>query len=87
MGERRMAYRYALDERLWAHAMLIASSVDKDAWKESVSEFIRTELATDAMGGAVPGREPLRMAYGMFAGEGYSAGEHFLYNTSFLSLI
>ncbi|KAF7363489.1 Protein transport protein sec16 [Mycena sanguinolenta] len=38
-GERRKAYHYALDEKLWAHAMLIASSIDRDAWKETVNEF------------------------------------------------
>ena len=45
-GERTAAYRYALDERLWAHAMIIASSIDKDAWKEVVNDFIRSELTS-----------------------------------------
>ncbi|KAH7341112.1 Sec23-binding domain of Sec16-domain-containing protein [Rhizoctonia solani] len=79
-GERRQAYHYALDERMWAHAMLIASSLDKEAWKEVVNEFIRSELGvrTDqkrpAPFGADPsianGREPLRVAYSLFAGHG-----------------
>lgn len=45
-GERRKAYHYALDEKLWAHAMVIASSIDKEAWKEVVNEFLKNELAT-----------------------------------------
>ncbi|KAJ1309534.1 hypothetical protein OPQ81_006307 [Rhizoctonia solani] len=79
-GERRQAYHYALDERMWAHAMLIASSLDKEAWKEVVNEFIRSELGvrTDqkkpAPFGGDPsvanGREPLRVAYSLFAGHG-----------------
>lgn len=84
-GERRQAYHYALDERMWAHAMLISSSLDKEAWKEVVNEFIRAELGvrTDqkkpAPHGGDPsvanGREPLRVAYSLFAGQGAAAGE------------
>ncbi|KAG8924904.1 hypothetical protein FRC01_010910, partial [Tulasnella sp. 417] len=75
-GEKRMAYRHALDEKLWAHAMLIASSLDQEAWKETVGEFVRTELGVDpTRAGAEPanGREALRVAYGLFAGQGASA--------------
>lgn len=84
-GERRQAYHYALDERMWAHAMLISSSLDKEAWKEVVNEFIRSELGvrTDqkkpAPFGKDPsganGREPLRVAYSLFAGHGPAASE------------
>jgi hypothetical protein len=80
-GERRAAYRYALDERLWAHAMIIASSIDKDAWKEVTNEFIRSELNSqgivDATGSGrrdtiTPGtgREPLKVAYSLYSGQG-----------------
>ncbi|KIO26250.1 hypothetical protein M407DRAFT_24465 [Tulasnella calospora MUT 4182] len=75
-GEKRMAYRHALDERLWAHAMLIASSLDQDAWKETVGEFVRTELGVDptrASSEPANGREALRVAYSLFAGHGASA--------------
>ncbi|GLB34938.1 putative involved in the initiation of assembly of the COPII coat required for the formation of transport vesicles from the endoplasmic reticulum (ER) and the selection of cargo molecules [Lyophyllum shimeji] len=73
-GERRQAYHYALDEKLWAHAMVIASSIDKEAWKEVVGEFLRTELG-DAQSGDRPstqpnGRESLRTAYSLFSGQG-----------------
>ncbi|EPQ58106.1 hypothetical protein GLOTRDRAFT_56722 [Gloeophyllum trabeum ATCC 11539] len=83
-GERRKACHYALDEKLWAHAMLIASSIDKEAWKEVVHEFLRTELGYQSAGGhgaslgangkaADPGRTSLRVAYSLFAGEGASS--------------
>ncbi|KAJ7235468.1 Sec23-binding domain of Sec16-domain-containing protein [Mycena haematopus] len=76
-GERRKAYHYALDEKLWAHAMLIASSIDRDAWKETVNEFLRTELgaktsvsAADASQAPINGREGLRVAYSLYSGQG-----------------
>lgn len=53
----------ALDERLWAHAMVTASSVGKDARKEVVDEFVRAEL-----GGR--GREGMRLAYSLYADSG-----------------
>ncbi|KAH9063420.1 Sec23-binding domain of Sec16-domain-containing protein [Lactarius vividus] len=80
-GERTAAYRYALDEHLWAHAMVIASSVDKEAWKEVVNDFIRSELSSQVPANgtgshqreALPpgtGREPLKVAYGLYSGQG-----------------
>jgi hypothetical protein len=86
-GERRQAYHYALDEKLWAHAMLIASSVDTQAWKEVVNEFLHSELAVKQPPGPLPGsksesavsptngRESLRVAYSLFAGQGAAAGK------------
>lgn len=62
-GDRQAAVASALDERLWAHAMVIASSVGKDAWKNVVDEFVRAEL-----GGQ--GREGMRLAYSLYAGGG-----------------
>ncbi|KAG8217541.1 Sec23-binding domain of Sec16-domain-containing protein [Butyriboletus roseoflavus] len=86
-GERRQAYHYALDERLWAHAMIIASSVDKEAWKEVVNEFLKAELGVhESLQRATPhvhgkgatsqqtnGREWLRVTYSMFSGQGPTA--------------
>ncbi|KXN89245.1 COPII coat assembly protein sec-16 [Leucoagaricus sp. SymC.cos] len=83
--KRRQAYHYALDEKLWAHAMVIASSIDKEAWKEVVSEFIRADLGvkgdgaftlpgrTDSQALPTNGREGLRMAYSLFSGQGAGA--------------
>lgn len=85
-GERRQAYLYALDEKLWAHAMLIASSAGTQAWKEVVSEFMHSELAIkqppgslglkpEGAGSCSNGRESLRVAYSLFAGHGAAAGK------------
>ena len=79
-GERRQACHYALDEKLWAHAMVIASSIDRDAWQETVKEFIRVELGSkdtpdDKIRPNNPNsRESLRVAYGLFAGQGAASG-------------
>lgn len=87
-GERRQAYHYALDERLWAHAMIIASSVDKEAWKEVVDEFLKAELgvretvqrttphlhAKGVTAQQTNGREWLRVSYSVFSGQGPTAG-------------
>ncbi|KAG1891037.1 Sec23-binding domain of Sec16-domain-containing protein [Suillus subluteus] len=85
-GERRQAYHYALDEKLWAHAMVIASSIDKEAWKDVVNEFLKGELGVhDAQRTAFVGRgkEPvlppsngrewLRVVYSLFSGQGPTA--------------
>ena len=66
-GDRRSAVRFALDRSLWAHAFIIASSLDKDAWQEAVSEFARTELASTT------DHDSLRVAYSVFAGLGSGA--------------
>jgi hypothetical protein len=85
-GERHKAYYFALDEKLWAHAMVIASSIDKEAWKEVVNEFLKTGFGVrnanhgvGQMNGAEvaskpDGRESLRVVYSMFSGQGAAAG-------------
>lgn len=84
-GERRQAYHYALDEKLWAHAMVISSSIDKEAWKEVVGEFLKAELGahdpqhalvTRGNDNVLPrtsGRECLRVVYSLFSGQGPAA--------------
>jgi COPII coat assembly protein SEC16 len=80
-GDRHGAYHYAADEKLWAHAMIIASSIDKESWKEVVTEFVRSDLSSTATSSASSGktttadnRAPLRVAYSLFAGQGASCG-------------
>jgi Sec23-binding domain of Sec16 len=83
-GDRRQAYQFAADEQLWAHAMIIASSIDKEAWKEVINEFLRSELGTKEDIGSESftslgnqpqrGRESLRVAYSLFSGQGALSG-------------
>jgi hypothetical protein len=70
-GDRKSALRHSLDRQLWAHALIIATSLDKDAWKDVVSEFIKTDLAGT---GQSKDKAALQVAYGLFAGLGASAG-------------
>ncbi|KAF9227903.1 hypothetical protein BS17DRAFT_764261 [Gyrodon lividus] len=97
-GERRQAYHYALDEKLWAHAMIIAGSIDREAWKEVVNEFLKAELGVhevtqrailpvrgkDVLPPQTNGREWLRVAYSVFSGQGPAAVQELL-PTSLLS--
>ncbi|KAG2358374.1 Sec23-binding domain of Sec16-domain-containing protein [Suillus spraguei] len=84
-GERRQAYHYALDEKLWAHAMIIASSIDKEAWKDVINEFLKGELGIPSQRTAFVGhgkepvppssnrREWLCVVYSLFSGQGLTA--------------
>ncbi|CAG8498209.1 3942_t:CDS:2, partial [Scutellospora calospora] len=62
-GDRVSAINHAINENLWAHALIIASCVNKDQWKEVVNGFIRHELGSQ-LGDASQssGRESLRPA-------------------------
>jgi hypothetical protein len=70
-GQRKRALEFALDRRMWSHAFLIASAIDKESWQGAVTEFLRAELAE---GGDSNGRESLKAAYHMFSGQGQAAG-------------
>lgn len=83
-GERREAVRLATQQKMWAHAMTIASCVDKELWRSVVDEFVAHELgdvpqeAECASGAApvpAPDRQPLRVAYSVFSGQDPSASE------------
>lgn len=87
-GQKKQAYHYALDHQLWAHAMVIASGIDKESWQEVVKEFIKTELgskddparillqnqSTEPISPSVNGREGLRAVYGLLTGQGAASG-------------
>ncbi|KAI6109003.1 Sec23-binding domain of Sec16-domain-containing protein [Pisolithus croceorrhizus] len=85
-----LAYHYALDEKLWAHAMVISSSIDKEAWKEVVGEFLKAELGVhdpqhalvtrgnDSVPPRTNGRECLRVVYSLFSGQGPAAIQELL---------
>lgn len=64
-GEREKAVWHAVDQRLWAHALLIASTLnDKDIWKQVVQEFVRKEVRKSAG----ENTEALAALYQVFAG-------------------
>lgn len=62
-GDRTAAVWHAADKRLWSHALLIASTVGKDLWKQVVQEFVKHEVKT--LGEGV---ESLAVLYEILAG-------------------
>lgn len=62
-GDREKAVWGAVDGRLWGHAMLIASTLDKSIWKQVVQEFVRREVRN-----AGGNTESLAALYEIFAG-------------------
>lgn len=64
-GDRENAVLLAASHQLWAHALLIASHVDRETYFSTVSEFAKHSL---------PIGHPLRSMYLLFAGQGALAG-------------
>lgn len=62
-GEREKAVWYAVDSQLWAHAMLLASTLEKNVWKQVSQEFVRQEVKTFG-----DNTESLAALYQIFAG-------------------
>jgi hypothetical protein len=65
VGEQEKAVRYAMDAKLWSHALLISSSVGPELWKEVVQAFV-SEGFTGPVSSA--SEQTLRIAYSMFGG-------------------
>lgn len=66
-GNRLGALRFALERQMWSHAMVISSSISKDAWLNVVHEFVQSELG--GMSDELQ-HDSLRTLYLMFAGAG-----------------
>ena len=62
-GEREKAVWHAVDQRLWAHALLIASTLPPEIWKQVVQEFVRKEISK-----AGDINQPVAALYQIFAG-------------------
>ena len=63
LGEREKAVWGAVDRRLWGHAMIIASTMEKSIWKQVVQEYVRREIRSTA-----GGTESIAALYEIFAG-------------------
>ncbi|ERF69279.1 hypothetical protein EPUS_03983 [Endocarpon pusillum Z07020] len=62
-GDREKAVWTAVDNRLWAHAMLLSYTQDKSVWKQVAHEFVRQEVKLIGVN-----TEPLAALYEIFAG-------------------
>ncbi|KAJ5092407.1 hypothetical protein NUU61_007277 [Penicillium alfredii] len=63
LGDREKAVWGAVDRRLWGHAMIIASTMDKSIWKQVTQEFVRREVRSTTGNAA-----SLASLYQIFAG-------------------
>ncbi|KAL8871636.1 MAG: hypothetical protein Q9174_002577, partial [Haloplaca sp. 1 TL-2023] len=62
-GEREKAVWLAVDRRMWAHAMVLASTLEKKVWKQVLHEFTRLEVKPFG-----ENTESLAAVYEVFAG-------------------
>jgi COPII coat assembly protein SEC16 len=62
-GDRHAAVMHAMDNRLWSHALIIASTVERSLWSQVVREFVRQEVKT-----AGSNTESLSALYEIFGG-------------------
>ncbi|KAJ3121220.1 hypothetical protein HK098_003897 [Nowakowskiella sp. JEL0407] len=74
-GDRSGACDVTVAKELWAHALIIASNVDKDKYNYVVTEFLKAQFGR-GVGGELPGedRPALQVIYGLFGGLGAAAG-------------
>lgn len=84
-GDRPNALKLASEQKMWAHALVIANSLGHDTWRDTVRDFVRYELGTSISSGSSGasdfqsnGRESLRALYSLFAGAGPAAMEEFI---------
>ncbi|KIW56945.1 hypothetical protein PV05_05557 [Exophiala xenobiotica] len=45
-GDRQAAVFHAMDSRLWSHALIISSTMERSYWSQVVREFVRQEVKT-----------------------------------------
>jgi len=45
-GDRQAAVIHAMDSRLWSHALIISSTMERSMWSQVVREFVRQEVKT-----------------------------------------
>lgn len=62
------AVNFAVQEKLWTHALVISSSINKQAFADAVKAFTRSELTGTSGAHLAKGREALRLTYEMFGG-------------------
>ncbi|KIX98027.1 uncharacterized protein Z520_06106 [Fonsecaea multimorphosa CBS 102226] len=62
-GDREAAVFHAMDNRLWSHALIISSTMDRSVWSQVVREFVRQEVKTTG-----ENTESLSALYEIFGG-------------------
>ena len=44
-GDRKQALEHAVESKLWPEALILASSIDGSAWKETCRKFVESEFS------------------------------------------
>lgn len=85
-GDRKGAVEYAIQEDLWAHALIISSCVDKELWQKVITNFVDREMnATPEMRKSrqfhniAGNNQALRVMYSLFSGAGGVASKYDIY--------
>lgn len=76
-GDREGACQFAMENDMWAHALIISQSHYPDHFKRVISQFIKRELVSNSVQliPQVPGdKKSLCMLYSVFSGAGADAG-------------
>jgi hypothetical protein len=79
-GDREGACQFAIENDMWAHALIISQSHNTDHFKHVISQFIDRELFSSStqLIPQIPGdKKSLRMLYSVFNGAGAEAGNVF----------
>lgn len=96
-GDRKGAVDFAVQEDLWAHALIISSCVDKELWQQVIKNFVDREMnCTPEMrqqrnfNNIAGNNQALRVMYSLFSGAGGIASKFYivyvLYKTDLLVL-
>jgi hypothetical protein len=86
-GDRKGAVDYAVQEDLWAHALIISSTVDKDLWQRVIKSFVDREMNASpemrqnrTFNNIAGNNQALRVIYSLFSGAGPASSKVFLSN-------
>ena len=71
-GDRPGACKIAVNNKLWAHALIIASYINKETYKDVVSSFIKSELQGENESQR-SSFQSIKVLYSLFAGMGKDA--------------
>ncbi|CAO1627606.1 unnamed protein product [Sympodiomycopsis kandeliae] len=68
-GQRKEAVEFAAREKLWAHAMVIASAVDQATWRQVAQDFAQSEVLVALQQQTSSNGPGLKMMYDIFSGQ------------------
>ncbi|KAI8100131.1 Sec23-binding domain of Sec16-domain-containing protein [Halteromyces radiatus] len=84
-GDRSSALQYTIQEKMWAHGLIIGKSIDQGTFASVVDQFVDQALATTIENehtgfyqNALGDRPSLRVLYSLFAGTGSNSVSHFI---------